>query len=71
MRLTREFFDAHDGATLRETSSSAFRNIQITVHENEFALVSKAMHPAAHFVIEYPNMVCALSQFSAPIVDEP
>lgn len=45
-----------------------FRNIQISICEGEWVMVSKNKAPAIHFVIHHPKMVEAIERFTPPII---
>ena len=69
--LTRakEFAAAHAGLSVRETTDNAFRNLSIYVRDQKLAIVSKHKDPRIAFIITHPNMVRALRQFTAPVVE--
>lgn len=56
--------------TLKKTSVCAFRNLQIIIHENKWAMVSKGKSPAIHFVIHHPKLRGAIESFVPPIIDK-
>ena len=51
---------------LAPSGTAPFRNIQIRIMEDRFALVSKSSSPSVHFLIQNPQLVAAFSQFSLP-----
>lgn len=53
-----------------ENAASAFRNIQICIHEGKWILVSKNKTPAIHFLIRHPKMRHAFENMVIPIRDD-
>lgn len=53
-----------------ENTASAFRNIQICIHEGKWILVSKNKTPAIHFLIRHPKMRHAFENMVIPIRDD-
>ena len=49
-------------------TESAFRNIQIIIHEKKWVIVSKNQAPAIHFLIRHPKMRNAFENMTIPIV---
>ena len=66
---TEDFAGEHPGYTLKKTSSQAFRNLQILIHEGKWAMVSKGKTPAIHFVIFHPKLLNAIENFVPPVVE--
>lgn len=66
---TEAFAGEHPGYTLKKTSSQAFRNLQILIHEGKWAMVSKGKTPAIHFVIFHPKLLNAIENFVPPVVE--
>jgi hypothetical protein len=52
-----------------ENTVSAFRNIQICIHEGKWVLVSKNKTPAIHFLIRHSKMRNAFENMVIPIRD--
>lgn len=69
LSLTKQFADAHPTLRLRLDPASPFRNIQITVREGDYALVSKSTAPPIHFLIKHPAMITAFENFVVPLTD--
>lgn len=67
LQLTRSFAEEHSNYTVKASSQSAFRNIQIHILEEKYVLISKEKTPVIHFVIRHPKMLHALSNFITPI----
>ncbi len=59
----------HPGYTVTENTTSAFRNIQIFIHEKKWVMVSKNKAPAIHFLIQHPKMQSAFENMVIPIVE--
>lgn len=53
-----------------ENTASAFRNVQIYIHEGKWVLVSKNKTPAIHFLIRHPKMRHAFENMVIPIRDD-
>lgn len=68
MNLTKKFAESHENYTINDTSTQAFRNIQIHILEGKYVMISKMKTPVIHFVIRHPKMVNALENFIAPVV---
>ncbi len=67
---TEAFAAAHPRCELEFTGGGAFRNLQITIHEGQWAMVSKGKSPAIHFVIRHPKLRAAIERFVPPMVEE-
>ena len=52
------------------TRQRAFRNLQITLKEGEWALLSKQKSPAIHFVVRHPQLRRAIEHMVLPVVEE-
>ena len=68
-RETVNFANHHKNLTIHITRNTAFRNVEMMLCNGKWALVSKNMAPAVHFVIRHPSLVSALERFTAPIWD--
>ena len=67
---TEQYAAIHPNYHLRKTAAHAFRNLQISLHEGEWAMVSKSKSPAIHFVIHHPKLREAIECFQPPVVEE-
>ena len=67
---TEAFAAAHPRYELEFTGGGAFRNLQICIHEGQWAMVSKEKSPAIHFVIRHPKLRAAIERFVPPVVEE-
>ena len=68
VRQTEAFAAAHSHCRL-EWTGGAFRNLQICIHEGQWAMVSKGKSPAIHFVIRHPKLRSAIERFVPPVVE--
>ena len=69
MESTEQFAKCHPNYTLKKTSSHAFRNLQIIIHEGKWAMISKGKAPSIHFLIYHPKLVNAIETFIPPVVE--
>ncbi len=65
----RKYAQAHENYILKETKAQTFRNLQIQIHEEKWAMVSKGKAPAIHFVIYHSRLREAIEQFVPPVVE--
>lgn len=70
IRQTVKFAESHPNYTVKLTNANAFRNIQIVIHEGEWAMVSKGKSPAIHFVIRHPKLRNAIENMIVPVTEE-
>ena len=68
LRLTKEFAKKNKNYSVTQTKENAFANIQITMHENEFVMISKSNAPTVHFVIRHPILRKAIENLEFPIL---
>ena len=59
---TRAYAQTHENYIVRACNAD-FRNISISVHASQWAMVSKSNSPAIHFVIRYPKLRSAIEAF--------
>jgi hypothetical protein len=69
LSLAKDYAAGHAGLSIRETTDNAFRNLSIYVKDQKLAIVTKHKDPRIAFVITHPNMVRAIRQFTAPVVE--
>ena len=67
---TEQYASRHPNYHMRKTAAHAFRNLQIFLHEGQWAMVSKSRSPAIHFVIHHPKLREAIERFQPPVVEE-
>ena len=67
LELTRRFAEEQSNYSLHQLKEEAFRNIQITIHEGKWVMVSKNKCPAIHFVIRHPKLCEALENMVIPV----
>lgn len=66
---SKKFAELHKNYTVGFTKASPFRNLQIIIHEGQWAMISKGNSPAIHFVIHHPKLRNAIENFVPPVVD--
>ena len=69
MSDTKAFARKNPNYILRISTTHAFHNLQILVHEGQWAMISKSKAPAIHFIIHHPKLRNAIENFSPPIVE--
>lgn len=69
LALCDDYAAAHPGYSCTRDQNLPFRNIQITILENERVIVTKNKAPAIHFVIHHPKMCAAIENMVIPIVE--
>lgn len=69
LEQTRLYARLHPNYIFNQTSSCAFRNLQILIHERKWVMVSKGKSPAIHFVIHHPKLRKAIECFIPPITE--
>ena len=70
LRETEAFAAANPNYTLTQSAAHAFRNLQILIHEGQWAMVSKSKAPAVHFVIRHPKLRSAIESFIPPVTED-
>ena len=70
MKQTEKFAESHPSYTLKKVSAYTFRNLQITIHDGKWAMVSKGKSPAIHFVIHHPKLRNAIENFIPPVNED-
>lgn len=69
MSDTKAFARKNPNYILRISTTHAFHNLQILVHEGQWAIISKSKAPAIHFIIHHPKLRNAIENFIPPIVE--
>ncbi len=64
---TLSFAEHSKNLTVHVKRNNAFRNVEMLICPGKWALISKNMAPAIHFVIRHPRLVSALERFTAPV----
>lgn len=67
---TKAFAEQNQNYTVKQSSTHAFRNLQVYIHEGQWAMVSKGKAPAIHFVIRHPKLRNAIENFIPPVTEE-
>lgn len=63
---TRRFAESHPNYQLKQSNAHTFRNLQISIHEGEWAMISKGRAPSIHFVVLHPKMLQAIEKYIPP-----
>ena len=69
LELTNEYVKNNKNYTLTNNPNHTFRNIQISICENQWVMVSKDTSPSIHFVIHHPKLRNAIENFVPPVVE--
>lgn len=69
MSDTKAFARKNPNYILRISTTHAFHNLQILVHEGQWAIIPKSKAPAIHFIIHHPKLRNAIENFIPPIVE--
>ena len=69
MSDTKAFARKNPNYILQINTTHTFNNLQILVHEGQWAMISKAKAPAIHFIIHHPKLRNAIEHFIPPIVE--
>jgi len=67
--LTKKFAEKNKNYSVTRTKENAFTNIQITIHENKYVMVSKNKAPTIHFVIRHPTLRKAIEKLEFPVLN--
>lgn len=70
LKETEKFAIKYPNYILKKTSTHTFRNLQILIHEDQWAMVSKGKAPAIHFVIRHPKLRSAIENFIPPVIEK-
>lgn len=63
------FANEHPGYSCTQDKDIPFRNIQITILENEWVIITKNKSPVIHFVIRHPKMRAAIENMVLPVIE--
>lgn len=69
MSDTKAFARKNPNYILQINTTHTFNNLQILVHEGQWAMISKSKAPAIHFIIHHPKLRNAIEHFIPPIVE--
>jgi hypothetical protein len=67
---TRQFALEHPQFSLSVDAHAPFRNIDITICQGEYVLVSKSNPPSIQFLIYHPKMIEAFEQYRPPVGEQ-
>ena len=70
MDQTITYSQNNSNYTVKQNSSSPFKNIQIRILEGKWVVISKNKTPAIHFVIHNPQLRNALENMVIPVYDK-
>lgn len=66
---TKKFEKSHTNYKINLKANNTFGNIQITICEKNWVMISKENSPSIHFVIHHPKLREAIENFIPPIVE--
>ena len=69
LKQTERYAEHNKNYIFKQTSAHTFRNLQIIMHEEKWAMISKGKSPAIHFVIHHPKLRKAIENFIPPVTD--
>ena len=67
--LTKKYERENKNYKLSVNNNNTFKNIQISVCEENWVMISKANSPSIHFVIHHPKLRNAIENFIPPVVE--
>ena len=70
MEQTITYSQNNSNYTVKQNSSSPFKNIQIRILEGKWVVISKNKAPAIHFIIHNPQLRNALENMVIPVYDK-
>ncbi len=70
LKKTEEFAKEHPNYTLIKTKNNPFKNIQITIVRDKWALISKSNHPNIHFVIHHSILRDAIENMIVTVKED-
>ena len=69
LNQTKDYSKKHKNYSVKSSNIRTFKNIQVTIHENKWVMISKSNSPSIHFVIYHPKLREAIENFIPPIVE--
>lgn len=69
LNQTKEYTKKNNNYSITINKDRTFKNITVTILENEYVIISKSANPIIHFVIRHPKLTDAISKFN-PLVKE-
>lgn len=67
LAMTEEFAKKRRGFSLSRREYNPFGNINIYIHEKNFAVISKSAVPSTHFVVRHPILRGAIENIDFPV----
>ena len=59
----------NDNYKINFIENRTFKNITVTILDNNYVIISKSSNPVIHFVIRHPKLIYAISNFK-PLIKE-
>jgi hypothetical protein len=69
LNATSVYADNHENYSASFNIQRTFWNMQIFIHEGEFAVISKSNTPVVHFVVRQPRLREAIENMVLPIIE--
>lgn len=69
LSLTKSFAKKYKNYSVIQARGNAFTNIQITMHENEFVMISKNKAPTIHFIMRHPILRKAIEHLEFTVFE--
>ena len=70
LHQTEQFAAVQPNYSVKTNLERVFRNIQITMKEGEWVLLSKNQSPTIHFVVRHPKLRSAIENMVMPVVEQ-
>ena len=70
IKQTNEYANNTTNYKINAEYNHTFKNIQVSILENKWVIISKNTSPTIHFVIHHPKLRDAIENFIPPIVEE-
>ena len=70
LKSTERYAQTHENYSLKYAKRQTFCNLQILIHEGQWAMISKGNAPAIHFVIRHPKLLSAIENFIPPVTED-
>lgn len=67
---TFQYAKQHPNLQLQLCHRNPFRNIEITIYDNKYVILSKNAHPTIHFVISHPSLMGAIKDMVIAMKDD-
>ena len=67
MNATLNWAKKYPNYKIEYNNDRTFKNISLTILENNYVILSKNANPIIHFVIKHPKLVNAIENFKPPV----